>query len=148
MPNRLPTSTPLTVLVSELFRIIIFVSERHPRGSKLKLSFLAFTRMKERERERMEDGKRWADTKTERDRAAGAVGEISLASSPRRADYGFLLPRAKAPLPALSSCFSACPTPKSARLNLPWNFGALPPAMQRTLPRGSTVRHALLRIQK
>lgn len=45
-------------------------------------------------------------------------------------------PRAKVPLPALSSCFSACPTPKSARLNLPWNFGALPPAMQRTLPRG------------
>lgn len=59
MPNRLPTSTPLTVLVSELFRIIIFVSERHPRGSKLKLSFLAFTRMKERER-----GKEW---RTERD---------------------------------------------------------------------------------
>lgn len=27
--------------MSELFRIIIFVSERHPRGSKLKLSFLA-----------------------------------------------------------------------------------------------------------
>lgn len=41
------------VLVSELFRIIIFVSERHPRDSKLKLSFLAFTRKGEKERERM-----------------------------------------------------------------------------------------------
>lgn len=50
MPNRLPTSPPLAVLVSELFRIIIFVSERHPRGSKLKLSFLAFTWKGERER--------------------------------------------------------------------------------------------------
>lgn len=34
-------------LVSELFRIIIFVSERHPRGSKLKLSFLAIARRRE-----------------------------------------------------------------------------------------------------
>lgn len=41
-------------LASELFRIIIFVSERHPRGSKLKLSFLAIA------------GTRDAPTKTNR----------------------------------------------------------------------------------
>ncbi|KAK1136497.1 hypothetical protein K0M31_001047 [Melipona bicolor] len=37
-------------LVSELFRIIIFVSERYPRGSKLKLSFLAIAGRRERRR--------------------------------------------------------------------------------------------------
>lgn len=47
-----PLSLSHLVFVSELFRIIIFVSERHPRDSKLKLSFLAFTRKGERERER------------------------------------------------------------------------------------------------
>jgi len=65
MPNRLPTFPPHAVLVSELFRIIIFVSERHPRGSKLKLSFLAFTRTTEREKEReRETERKW---RTERD---------------------------------------------------------------------------------
>lgn len=126
-------------LVSELFRIIIFVSERHPRGSKLKLSFLAIA------------GRRATQTRTGRTCVLNDGGEEVRRKKPartcteqrRRQERSsrdlpaglvtvFCSREPSFPSPALSSCFSARPTPKSARLNLPWNFGELPLAMQKT----------------
>lgn len=150
MPNRHPTSSPISSRPSRpRVRIIPYNYIRFgttPSGLEIEIKLSCFYAIGKEE----EGGKEWKTererkrngrTRTRRDRAARLEGkerEKFLSSRLLRDEptMVFCSREAKVPLPALSSCFSACPTPKSARLNLPWNFGAHPPAMQRTLPRG------------
>lgn len=137
MPNRLPTSPSPSR--RPRVRIIPYNYIRFgttPSGLEIEIKLSCFY-TDGRERERMEGRKRWADTKTERARRSKTSGrDFSRVFSRDEPTTVFCSRELRLRLPALSSCFSACPIPKSARLNLPWNFGALPPALCKGLYRG------------